>query len=393
MRALLAAALAALVLPVPAPGADSPLAGETIEVAELPGPLPVDPAAAAWDALPATRVLAAPQRSIRLNDRQANAALEAAPLRALAVRAATDGQALAVIVDWSDDTEDRAAPDATDRYGDGVALQWPLRFGAGVRLPYVGMGDEQQPVAVVLQRAAPQGSMVRQARATGFGTLARAELGPLTAAMRYDPQRHAWRALFVRPLAAGGLDLRQGLVPLALAVWDGGRAERGGNKALSGWKFLRLTRFQLDPAYAAEQGWGRGAAPLGDARHGLALFEDACTTCHRAGPQRAAAAGLAPDLSEIGVIATPGYVRDSLRAPSEVIVPNPNPRQHQDRAAKLAPGTPWPPDDAYVWYALEPDGRKTSSMPDYAALPPQDLADLVAYLMTLGAAPAPGRTP
>ena len=395
MRALLAAALSVASLAVPALAAapaGSPLAGQTIEVKDLPGPLLADPAAAAWDALPATRIPAAPQRTIRLNDQKANAALATAPLRELTVRAATDGQDLAVVVDWNDGTEDRTAPDATDRYGDGVALQVPVRFGAGVRLPYVGMGDEQQPVAVVLQRAAAEGAVVRQARATGFGTLSRADLGPIQAAMRYDPQRRGWRAVFVRPLLAGGLDLRRGLVPVTLATWDGGREERGGNKALTGWKFLRLARFPLDEAFAAEQAWGRDAGPR-DLKRGQALFEETCTSCHQAGTQRAAVAGLAPDLSEIGVIATPGYLRDSLRTPSEVIVPNPNPRQHQDRTATVAAGAPWPVDDAYVWYVVEADGRKTSSMPDSAALSPQDLADLVAYLMTLGAEPPPGRTP
>jgi DMSO reductase family type II enzyme heme b subunit len=393
MRALLVAALAALAVPALATAAAPSLAGEIIEVKDVPGPLPADPAAALWDTLPPSRVPAAPQRTIRLHDQKANAALATAPLRELTVRAATDGQDLAVVVDWNDGTEDRPAPDATDRYGDGAALQWPFRFGAGVRLPYVGMGDEQQPVAVVLQRAAAQGSVVRQARASGFGTSARADLGTVRAAMRHDPQRLGWRAVFIRPLLAGGLDLRRGLVPVALAVWDGGRDERGGNKSLSGWKYLRLARYPLDEPYAAEQAWGRGAGPGGDVKHGQALFEDTCTTCHRAGKQQAAAAGLAPDLSGIGVIATPGYLRDSLRAPSEVIVPNPNPRQHQDRAAKVPPGAPWPADDGYVWYVVEPDGRKTSSMPDSAALPPQDLVDLVAYLMTLGAEPPPARTP
>ena len=398
MRTLLAAILATLAVPapaapVPSPGGLPPLASETIAVRQLPGPLAADPASPAWDALQATRVLVAPQRTIRLNDRKANAALATAPLRELTVRAATDGRDLVVVVDWNDASEDRAPPDATDGYGDGVALQLPFRFGAGTRLPYVGMGDEQQPVAVFLLRAGPRGSEVRQARGAGFGSTVRADLGPVQAAMRYDPQRLGWRAVFVRPLVAGGLDLRRGLVPLALAAWDGGRAERGGNKALSGWKFLRLDGFPLDETYLAEQAWGRGAGLRGDVKHGQALFEESCTICHRAGPQRAAATGLAPDLSEIGVIASPGYLRASLLAPSEVIVPNPNPRQHQDRSKPLAVGATWPVDDGYVWYAVEPDGRKTSSMPDSSALPPQDLADLVSYLMTLGAVPPAGRSP
>jgi complex iron-sulfur molybdoenzyme family reductase subunit gamma len=371
--------------------AEAALAGETVQVATLPAPLPVDPADPAWSALPALEVLAAPQRTIRLHDQAANAAADAAGLRRLLVRAATDGQSLAVVVDWRDATEDLAAPDATDRYGDAVALQLPLRFGAGQRLPYVGMGDPAQPVAVLLQRATTAGPTVRTAVGQGFGTLARRELGPLRAAMRRDPAG-GWRALFVRPLAGEAPDLRRGLVPFAVAAWDGAAKERGGNKALSGWKFLRLPGLPLDEPYLAAQAWGRRPGELGDPARGQALFGASCSVCHATAADRSAAAGLAPDLSEIGVISTPDYLRESIVDPSAVIVPNPNPRQHQDRAGK-DPKRPWPVDEGYVWYALEADGRKVSSMPDGAATPPGELADLIAYLMTLGA-PAPGgRTP
>jgi complex iron-sulfur molybdoenzyme family reductase subunit gamma len=379
----------AAVLAAPPPG--TPLAGETVEVRALPAPLPSDPAAALWDGLPALPVLAAPQRTIRLHDKAANAALAAAAPRRLEVRAATDGQDLAVVLDWDDDSEDRAGDDLTDRYGDAAALQLPLRFGAGVRLPYAGMGDDEQRVAVFLERASPAGTSLRSAVGNGFGTLTRADLGPLRGALRYDRSRRSWRALFVRPLAAAGLDLRHGLVPFAVAAWDGAARERGGNKALSGWKFLRLPGQPLDEAYLAEQAWGHRAGDLGDPGRGRALFESGCAICHATAVHHDAAPGLAPDLSSIGLIATPGYLRDSIRAPSAVIVPNPNPRQHQDRAGR-DPRLPWPVDEGFVWFQREPDGRKTSTMP-VSGSPPQEVADLVAYLMTLGAAAPAGRTP
>lgn len=396
--ALLAGAAEAAPAATPTPatgGAAGPAAAavpEALEVQRLPT-LPADPAAAAWAALPALTVPAAPQRSIRLHDRAANAALASGGPRSLSVRAATDGVALAVLVEWADATEDLAPPDATDRYGDGAALQLPLRFGPGQRLPYVGMGDEGQPVAVLLARATAAGAQARTTTGAGFGTLARTDLGPLTVALRYDRQRQAWRALFVRPLAAAGLDLRQGLVPFALATWDGSRQERGGNKALTGWRFLRLPGQPLDAGYAAEQAFGRGPGDLGDAVRGRGLFEESCTACHAAAGHQGAAPGLAPDLSAIGVIATPGYLRASLLRPSEVIVPNPNPRQHQDRTAARDARGAWPDDEAFTWFAREADGRTVSTMPDYAALPPQDLADLLAYLVTMGGAPPARRTP
>jgi mono/diheme cytochrome c family protein len=255
------------------------------------------------------------------------------------------------------------------------------------------MGDEAQPVAVFLQRATSKGSAAREAVGGGFGTLARRDLGGVRGGLRYDPVARAWRAVFVRPLAAGGLDLRHGIVPFSVAVWDGAGLERGGNKALGRWKLLRLERWPADATFLAELAWGTGAGDLGDPRRGQELFEGACTVCHSAGDQRAPP-GLAPDLTAIGAIATPAYLRDSILAPSEVIVPSPNPAQHQDRSVKPGPGGAWPPDEAYVWHQRAPDGKKTSTMPEYASMPREDLGAIVAYLRTLGAsAPGAGSPP
>ena len=98
---------------------------------------------------------------MRLNDRDANEALDllgTAP-RALDVRAAHDGRSLAIVLDWRDESEDRAPALETDRFGDGAAIEIPLTFGAGVRLPYVGMGDESASVMLYLQRAVPHGTL------------------------------------------------------------------------------------------------------------------------------------------------------------------------------------------------------------------------------------------
>lgn len=390
MRA--AALLAALLLPAVA-GADAAgdafLASETVEAREVPGPLPADPGDALWDRLPAAAVAAAPQRTVRLNDRRANQALAAAGPRSARLRAAFDGKDLAVVVDWDDATEDRARADATDAYGDGAAMQIPLRFGAGLRLPYVGMGDERMPVSISLVRAAAQGSLSREAVATGFGSLARADAGGARSALRYDRGRKAWRALFLRPLAAGERDLRRGLVPLAVALWDGSSQERGGNKALSGWKFLRLPRFPLDQAYLAEMAWGFGPAERGDLARGKQLVEGMCAACHTVGERRAPVAGIAPDLSAIGAIASPGYLRDSLIDPSAVVVPSPNPAQHQDRSRPPGVAGSYPLNEGFVWARRDAAGKTISKMPSYAALPKADLDAVVSYLMTLGA-PAPG---
>jgi complex iron-sulfur molybdoenzyme family reductase subunit gamma len=360
-----AALLALLLVPAAAPAAEDPLADATVVVKDLPGPLAADPAAAAWDALPALEVAVAPQRTVHLPDAKANAALAAGGPRSVKVRAATDGKDLALVLDWADPTEDRAA-DETDRYGDSAAIQFPQRYGPGVRLPYVGMGDAEQPVVLHLLRAGATAATLRSAVAAGFGSTTRADLGDVRAAMRWKDG--AWRAVLVRPLASQGNDLARGLVPFAVAVWDGGRSERGGNKALSPWRFLRLARLPADAAYAAELAWGRRPGDLGDAARGRQLVEGMCAACHRTAERRAAKAGIAPDLAGIGAIATPAYLRDSIVAPSSVVVP----------------GRGWSRRDAA--------GKIVSNMPAYATMPAADVNAMVAYLVTLGA-PAPGRSP
>jgi complex iron-sulfur molybdoenzyme family reductase subunit gamma len=386
--ALLVAALFAVLVPSLAAADDLP-AAEVIPVAEVPGPLGGDPGAPFWDGIAAARVPLAPQRTLRLNDRRANAALAGRGPATLDVRAAHDGRDLALLLEWPDASEDRARADETDRHGDAAAVQFPLRFGAGVRLPYVGMGDEELPVAVHFQRAADAVTTGRDAVAAGFGSLTRADLGAARVAMSHDRARGVWRALLVRPLAAGPLDLAKGLVPVAFAVWDGARQERSGNKSLSGWKVLRLARWPADPVFAAELAWGRGPEALGDPARGKQLVHGMCTGCHAVAERRAAPPDLAPDLTGIGAIATPAYLRDSIVSPSAVVVPGPSPARRQDRTAPKDAHGGFAPAAAFTWWRRDPAGKKVSRMPAYGALPPPDLAAMVAYLATLGAeAPA-----
>jgi DMSO reductase family type II enzyme heme b subunit len=365
------------------------LAADTVRAVSVAGPLSADPASPMWSDIAPLAVTLSPQRTVRLHDRKANALLDAGGPRTVAVRAAASDSELAVLLEWSDATEDRARDDETDVHGDGAAIQLPLRFGAGIRLPYVGMGDDALRVAIHLQRAvAGGGTAGRDGIAAGFGTLARADLGRTQVAMRRDAARGAWRALFVRPLAAAGVDLRRGLVPFAVAIWDGARSERGGNKALSAWKLLAIPGAPADPAYAAELAWGRGPGELGDPARGKQLVLGMCTACHHVGDRRAAPPGLAPDLSAIGAIATPAYLRESIVDPSAVVVPGPSAAQHEDRRSPVGPVGAWPTSDAFGWWRRDAAGAKVSKMPSYAGLPPADVLAMVAYLATLGAAPA-----
>ncbi|HEY6002672.1 MAG TPA: c-type cytochrome [Anaeromyxobacter sp.] len=388
MRAERMLLLAVLAAASAARAGGDPLAADTVRAKAVPGPISADPRSPMWDAIAPLAVTVSPQRSVRLHDRKANEALDAAGPRTVSVRAAASDSELAILLEWMDPTEDRASATETDGHGDSAALQLPLRFGAGIRLPYVGMGDEGMKVAIHLQRAVEGGTLGRDGIAAGFGTLTRADLGPTKVAMRHDPARGAWRAVFVRPLAAAGIDLRRGLVPFAVAVWDGARSERGGNKALSGWKLLAIPGSAVDGAYAAELAWGRGPGELGDPVRGKQLVQGMCAACHRVAERRAAPPGLAPDLSAIGAIATPAYLRESIVDPSAVVVPGSSAAQHQDRAKAVGPTGAYPASDAFVWYRRDASGAKVSKMPSYAGLPREDVLSIVAYLATLGVEPA-----
>lgn len=359
------------------------LAEETVEVKQVRAvpPTPDDPG---WAALPAKAIGVAPQGSVRLNDATANARREQRKSARVTIKAAYDHRALGVWLEWEDESEDLAG-DETNAFADTVALQLPARFGPGTRLPYIGMGDEEQHVYVYRVRASSNAPGPTAHVAAGFGSLTRQADGGLRGAMRYDRARKRWRALIVRPLVVGEHSLAQGLVPFALAVWDGARAERGGDKLLSSWKFLRLASTPIPPGYLEQLAWGYGPSEVGDAAKGKALVDAMCSACHHVGERRFAPPGFAPDLSTIGAIATYPYLRDSVVAASDVIVPHLNVNRHYSKSGRRDANGAYPNNETYVWYVVGQDGKKQSKMPDFKGLPAQNVADIVAYLKTLGA--------
>jgi complex iron-sulfur molybdoenzyme family reductase subunit gamma len=110
-----------------------------------------------------------------------------------------------------------------------------------------------------------------------------------------------------------------------------------------------------------------------------------CAACHLVGERRVARPGIAPDLSAIGAISTPDYLRDSIVKPSAVVVPSPNPEQHHDRNRPADAIGAYPRSEAFVWSRRDPAGKLVSKMPAYASLPEADVKAMVGYLMTLGA--------
>jgi DMSO reductase family type II enzyme heme b subunit len=391
--------LAALLLATTLGTAATPAAGERYLAAEgvavvAAAAVPATVDDGAWQRAPATRVPVAPQAAVLLHDRDANAALHLPAPGHVVVRAVASKAELAVLLEWADATEDRFAGE-TDGYGDSAAIEVPVTFGAGQRLPYVGMGDPAAPVLLHLVRATDQGPAVaRHVVAAGFGSGTRAPaIAWMKTAMAYRPTDKAWRALFVRPLVTKEHDLDRGLVPMAFAVWDGARDHRGGNKLLSSWRTLRLPHKPADPAYLDELAFGYHDGDVGDAARGKGFVDAVCVSCHRIGDKGFSPADLAPALTYVGVTSTYGYLRDSLVNPGLVLVPNLNQNRHQNRGAAPDAHGAWPNATLGTFAVVDGSGKPQSLMPPFATLPKEQLADVLAYLKSLGVtspAPSPG---
>lgn len=304
---------------------------------------PLDPASPVWQTLPATAITLYPQVSTPPVTGEK-------PLAAK-LRAIYGAKTMAIHIEWAD--AQAAGTRHIGKFADAVALQWPLNHGPGRALPYVGMGHAGAPVAVWLWRG---DGLVETLAAEGFGTLTRE--APDGVQARGEWKDGAWRVVFKRALAGKGgarfNPARQGLAPLAVAVWNGEAAERNGLKRLSAWQVLRFEQGQVNATSAKQL----SAAPVaGDAERGKRLMsEQGCIGCHSF-PANPAQPRIGPDLSYAGGIHSATYLRESLADPSKVVVPGKG-------------------------FYLVQDGKKISLMPPFAGTG-AERDDIVAYLMSL----------
>ena len=308
-------------------------------------PLPLDPDDAAWQTAPATTVRVYPQNTMRLPG-------EIAEAGTVTARALYSAEELALRLEWSDASVEKARGVGT--FADAASVQWPVQYGPGVRSPYIGMGNPGAPVTLWLWRA---DGTAETLAAEGFGTLTAQASDGIQVKGAWKDGR--WRVVFRRKLAAGGEycvrvdSAKQGLVPVALAVWNGAQAERNGAKRLSAWQVLRFEKGATDEQYARQL-----TAPVaGDAATGRRLMmEKACAACH-AYPGNPAQPVLGPSLSYAGGIHSADYLLESIAEPSRVVVPGKG-------------------------YSMVQDGKKVSLMPPFQGTE-QERRDIAAFLQTL----------
>lgn len=355
---------------------------EVVDASQV-GSISVNPGDKAWDKVKGKTFKVYPQKTVRLNDKKANEAMEKSVPQDLVVKAMATGSEVGLYLEWSDDTKTLAPKKETNIFGDSVAIEFPENFGDKQRLPYIGMGDEKAPVFVYMQRAAEEKNISNEYVAKGFGSLTRTNESTMKTKMEYDSKAKKWKAVFVRKIKIGGHSLGQALVPVAFAVWDGNKNERGGNKMLSSWKFIKLSKYKVNDAYLKYISWGYNPGDLGNPADGKNLMSGSCVGCHRFADQNVAQDAVAPNLNGIGGIALPVYLKESVMHASDVVIRSLQPNRHYDKSQPQDKFKAYPNNEVYKWYMADDKGNKTSKMPNFDFLSSQDVANIVSYLKTL----------
>jgi len=195
----------------------------------------------------------------------------------------------------------------------------------------------------------------------------------------------------------GGVDLRSGKFRTAVTDQDLVRVITNGIQGTG------MAAFKFDTAELAGivaylrnmNNFDRGSVTPGDAARGRIAFEGrGCLRCHRVGAQGAL---VAPDLSDIGAIRSPASLQRSLTDPSSQMMPINRPVRAVTRDGTVINGRRLN-EDTYTVQLLDDQERlvaltkadlreftilTTSPMPAQKNMTPDEVADLVAYLLTL----------
>ncbi|MBT7670274.1 MAG: cytochrome C [Bdellovibrionales bacterium] len=336
-----------------------------------------------WVNTTPTAITLYPQRSIRLSDRQANAALDHAKPLVAEVKVRYNSSELVVMVSWKDRSYSIALEHRVATFGDQIALSLPLNYPKNGVVPHIGMGDSKHPVALYLQKAVKQKNPFQQTYlARGFGSLTQTKKLSAYMTMNYDKSFGGWRALFKLPLT-GKLKtvLNSGLFPISFALWNGKQHERGGNKRISSWHFIYRPEREVNQRLVKKLSYGLATPILGDVKEGEKLVKTNSTFCHRIGPYLSTPEGVAPNLSGIGGVALPAYLKESIVTPDAIVVRNLHLNRHYQKGGERDAHGAYPHNMRYKWYRKGKKGVLHSNMPSYQAiLTPEQLNSVVLYL-------------
>jgi cytochrome c oxidase cbb3-type subunit III len=196
----------------------------------------------------------------------------------------------------------------------------------------------------------------------------------------------------------GGVDLRSGKFRNAVTDQDLVRVITNGiqGTGMQGFTFDAGELAGIVAFLRNMNTFDRGSVKPGDAGRGRATLEGkgGCLRCHRVGAQ---GARVAPDLSDIGALRSPASLQRSLTSPSSQMMPINRPVRVVTRDGTVITGRRLN-EDTYTVQLFDDQERlvsltkadlreytilTTSPMPAYTSLGPDELADLVAYLLSL----------
>ena len=196
----------------------------------------------------------------------------------------------------------------------------------------------------------------------------------------------------------GGVDLRSGKFRNAVTDQDLARVISNGipGTGMLAFKFDTAEMAGIVAYLRNMNSFDRGSTKPGDAARGRMAFEGkgGCLRCHRVGAQ---GAFVAPDLSDVGAIRSAASLQRSLTDPSSQMMPINRPVRAVTRDGTVINGRRLN-EDTYTVQLLDDQERlvaltkadlreytilTTSPMPAQTNMSPDELADLVAYLLTL----------
>lgn len=343
-----------------------------------------------WEKAKASYVVAYPQTTLEMNDAQLISENAQNKAKKIAVKTLINGTHVAFLVQWKDGSKSVQQENSTTSYGDGFAVQFPSSLD---KLPYIGMGSDGRSVVVHLQKATGktfepnnkgdvyhqmddanqnlfgadakkyQDEVLRQSSvdyqrtfiAEGFRSTTQLRKSTETSFMDMHYANGMWSGVLSRPLKSEYVNLGKGSFPVAFALWDGGKKNRDGAKVLTPW-------IGVGNQTLASLQEPKG----GDVQNGEKVMMENCSACHQYGNVKNAPQYMAPELSNIGGYGNASYLRESIVAPSAVVVPGYNSAAHPN----------------FPWYSVD-KGVRTSTMPPYEHLDEKSLNDLIAYLKTL----------
>ncbi len=191
-------------------------------------------------------------------------------LDSVSVKALYNEREVAVLLEWDDRTKSVPGEREAEKlasgtlYRDGAAIQFPLGAVSGGRRPSIAMGTAGEPVLIWLwQGPGAEGTEKAQVlRAAGPKSVSLAAGGAVSAEGGREASKGlgasgtykdgTWRVVMKGPLlssspaakgaGAGGVMKGGGLVPVAVALWDGSNGERGSRHELTAWLWLDMRK-------------------------------------------------------------------------------------------------------------------------------------------------------